>query len=149
MLSSSVFRDFENDYAPHHIDIMMKRLLDNQTVHFVTPSDAKFNRFEGEQEVQDYLAHRSSKYVPIEVRELARGGEAVVYRVEHSNLEEVVAKCTLGSGGTDAFLDLMQETHSLKLLKNRNLICEVKEEIIEIEQGTNRIINYCVVVEQA
>jgi len=35
------------------------------------------------------------------------------------------------------------------LLKNRNLICEVKEEIFEIEEGTNRIVNYCVVVEQA
>ena len=142
-----MFKDFESDYAPSHTDIMMKRLLENQTVHFVAPSDAKPNRFESEHEVQEYLAHRSSKYVPIEVRELARGGEAVVYRVEHSSLEEVVAKCTLG--GTDAFLDLMHETHSLKLLKNKNLICEVKEEIIEIEQGTNRIINYCVVVEQA
>jgi len=97
------------------------------------------------------LATRSSKYKPIEVRELARGGEAVVYRVEHNNLEEVVVKCTLGSGlnRNEAFLDLMQETHSLKLLKNRNLICEVKEEIFEIEEGTNRIVNYCVVVEQA
>ena len=117
----------------------------------MSAAEAKLNKFESEQEVQDYLAHRSSKYTPIEVRELARGGEAVVYRVEHSSLEEVVAKCTLGSGEgrTEAFLDLRQETHSLKLLKNRNLICEVKEEIIEIEEGTNRIVNYCVVVEQA
>lgn len=31
----------------------------------------------------------------INIRELGRGGEGVVYRIEHSNLDEVVAKVAL------------------------------------------------------
>ena len=39
---------------------------------------------------------KSNKYKDaVAVTELARGGEAVVYRIDHTNLDEVVVKCTL------------------------------------------------------
>ena len=44
----------------------------------------------------NFLQKYSKQYQNvIEVKELARGGEAIVYKMEHSNLDEVVAKCTL------------------------------------------------------
>ena len=44
--------------------------------------------------IKDLLA-QSNKYKAIDYTELARGGEAVIYRVEHSGTDEVVAKCSL------------------------------------------------------
>lgn len=64
------------------------------------------------------------------VTELARGGEAVVYRVEHTGIDEVVVKCSLSKS---SFWELMEETHMLKLLKIESLICEIKEEIIDYD----------------
>jgi hypothetical protein len=37
----------------------------------------------------------------ISVSELARGGEAIVYRVENTTLDEIVAKCTIFQEGAD------------------------------------------------
>ena len=31
----------------------------------------------------------------MDVRDLARGGEAVVYRIDHMGIDEIVAKCPL------------------------------------------------------
>ncbi len=89
-----------------------------------------------------YLEKNSNYIRPVAVKELARGGEAVVYRIEHAGLDEVVAKCSL----TD-INDIMEETQTLKLLKNDEFICEIKEEIIEYDTKTNEPLNYCVLVE--
>ncbi len=96
--------------------------------------------------IEQYIAENSKKIKPVFMKELARGGEAVVYRIEHTGLEEVVAKCTLkGSGNT--FLEIMNESQMLKLLQNEDCICSVKEEIIEMDKDTNQITNYTVIVE--
>ena len=46
--------------------------------------------------IEDYLRKHSLKYRDVvAVKELARGGESVVYRLDHKNLDEVVLKQTL------------------------------------------------------
>ncbi len=71
------------------------------------------HRFESDEEVRLYLERNSNYIRPVAMKELARGGEAVVYRIEHTGLEEVVAKCSLAR---ETFRDIMEETHTLKLL---------------------------------
>jgi hypothetical protein len=50
------------------------------------------------------------------LREIAKGNEAVVYRIDHVNSDEVVLKCILDHSNDeycelqDAFVDLMNET---------------------------------------
>ncbi|CDW74222.1 UNKNOWN [Stylonychia lemnae] len=91
----------------------------------------------------------------IHVSELARGGEAVVYRVENMYLDEVVAKCALIKENSNAdelkenFYNIMNETQQLRLLKNENFIAQVKEEIIEFNSYKKEITNYCAIVERA
>ena len=80
-----------------------------------------------------FLQTYSKKYSNvIEVRELARGGEAVVYRLEHQNLDEVIAKCTLINDDEkdmseihEAFMEILAESQQLKLLANDNYIAQV------------------------
>ena len=46
-------------------------------------------------ELKDYLKWRSKNYKNvIEINEIARGGEAIVYRLEHINIDEVIIKTT-------------------------------------------------------
>ena len=48
------------------------------------------------------------------IRELAKGGEAIVYRLEHKNLDEVILKCALHSDNEDskneALIDILSES---------------------------------------
>ena len=59
-----------------------------------------------------------------EVKELARGGECVVYTVDNAELDEIVAKCTLfdnifdASGMNSSYDATMYESQTLKLLRN-------------------------------
>jgi hypothetical protein len=39
-----------------------------------------------EKEIKSYLLEKSKYMKPLEVKEIGRGGEAVVFRVEHTNL---------------------------------------------------------------
>jgi len=101
---------------------------------------------ENAEQLKAYLESKSATVNPVFVKELARGGEAVVYRIEHTGLDEVVAKCTLRSDAS-TLMDLMRETHMLKLLHNEDCICQVKEEIVEIDEKTQQVTNYCAIVE--
>ena len=43
-----------------------------------------------------YLKEKSRNYQNVlGVNKIAQGGEAIVYRVEHTGLDEIVAKCTI------------------------------------------------------
>ncbi len=102
---------------------MIKRLLLNQRINFTSETDINHK-----ETLIDILS-KSQRYKAVDYKELARGGEAVVYRVEHIGTDEVVAKCSLKDNCLE---DIMTETQMLKLIKNKDLICDVKEEIIEI-----------------
>lgn len=68
---------------------------------------------------------------------LAKGGEAIVYRVEHTGSDEIVIKCPLFD--PEASLDnlttlydsIFYESALLKLLPYYKHMAEIKEEIIE------------------
>lgn len=106
---------FEKQYkGPKNREIMIKRLLRNQTVRQASGGEDS-HRFETDEGVRLYLERNSNYIRPVAMKELARGGEAVVYRIEHTGLDEVVAKCSLSSDRY-TFTDIMQETHTLKLL---------------------------------
>lgn len=57
--------------------------------------DEKSKAFETDEDIKDFLRTRSRIIYPIDVKELAKGGEAVVYRITHTGIDEVVAKCSL------------------------------------------------------
>ena len=101
-LKKSVIQAFDKQYGPENKDILMKRLLCNQTIK---PSSQAASSFDTPESILNYLEKNSNYIRPVTVKELARGGEAVVYRIEHAGLDEVVAKCSLSS-----YLDIMEET---------------------------------------
>jgi hypothetical protein len=54
----------------------------------------------------EFLRDYSKTYKNIiECSEIARGGEAIVYRVTHTGLDEIVAKCPVFSREGVAFSD--------------------------------------------
>ncbi len=76
-----------------------------------------------------YLDAHSKRYSDvIDVKQLAKGGEAIVFRVEHSNLDEVVAKCTINDPTSEkedlvlTFSSIFYESETLKLLNNVDYI---------------------------
>ena len=77
------------------MDVFIKRVCQNQTINTSTISLNFHNDFNTPESIMKYLESKSKYINPIYVKELARGGEAVVYRVEHKNLDEVVVKCSL------------------------------------------------------
>jgi hypothetical protein len=51
---------------------------------------------ESDKSFENYLINNANSIEKIiSIKELSRGGESVVYRIEHSGLEEIVAKTTL------------------------------------------------------
>lgn len=47
-------------------------------------------------DVLEFLKFNSRFYPTVQdVSKIAQGGEAIVYRVEHGELDEIVAKCTI------------------------------------------------------
>jgi hypothetical protein len=90
-------------------------------------------------EVEDYLKDHSRFYPSVlSVKFLAKGGEAIVYRVEHGELDEIVAKCSyFESWATPEMIKasydaMLYESQTLKLLKNYDSMTSIREEIIEI-----------------
>eukprot|EP00347_Sterkiella_histriomuscorum_P008087 403346420 len=157
LISTDILADFKQDYQSSQ-NVLLQRLLENQNLQLTSTSETTRNNihdFQNEQSVKKYLAKHSKFVSPLSVKELARGGEAVVYRVEHTNLEEIVAKCTLIQNHSNfeqnnqTFLDILKETQMLRLLKNEDHIAQVKEEMIEYNQSKSMITNYCVIVERA
>jgi len=87
--------------------------------------------------------------------EIARGGESAVYRVEHTGLDEIVAKCPIlppeakHEDVIRAYEGIFYESQTLKLNNKRELMAEIKEEIIEYNEEKGIITRYCVLVECA
>eukprot|EP00347_Sterkiella_histriomuscorum_P001520 403371716 len=111
-----------------------------------------------DEELYEYLKQNSRLYKNvINIKELARGGEAIVYRLEHQGLDEVVLKMTKQKpkNSEDPFLkqysyfDIVSESQQLKLLQSEQYIAKVKEEIIEFDHDQKLIQRYSVVVKRA
>lgn len=89
---------------------------------------------------------------------LAKGGEAVVYTVNHLGTDEIVGKLPVSSldkEGSDQVKymyevgSIIYESQILKMNALNSHICEIKEEIIEYNEEKKIITGYLVVVEQA
>eukprot|EP00347_Sterkiella_histriomuscorum_P010727 403375153 len=93
----------------------------------------------------------------ISISEIARGGESVVYKLDHLGVDEVVIKQSVTNKNNkmdevikqSVLTNQMGETQQLKLLQSDKFIAQVKEEIIEYDVDNNIIKNYLVVVERA
>eukprot|EP00347_Sterkiella_histriomuscorum_P001615 403371352 len=115
-------------------------------------------------DLKQYIQENSLVYDKVlDVRLLAKGGEAVVYRLEHIGKDEVVIKTTIADSHYNqiegavlyqsqlqsAYLDIMSETQNLKLLHCYQYIANVKEGIIEFDFDQGLIQKYFVIVERA
>lgn len=75
-----------------------------------------------------------------------------MFGVSHTGVDEVVIKCPLPNDEINPnllFIGMMEESLMLKLCPLKSHICEVKEELIEYNYETKKVISYCVVVERA
>lgn len=107
-------RDYED--SP---EVMINRCIDNQQLISINYDEQKKEqRALNEYDLLKYLKKRSNNYKNvINIQELARGGEAIVYRLEYLGIDEVVIKTTqLQEKLNDplktqeAFIDIMSET---------------------------------------
>ena len=92
----------------------------------------------------------------IQLKQLAIGGEAIVFRMFTTDNQELVAKCTLFDENSsnpanihNAFLSILRESQILKLLNNSQCIPVVKEEMFILDENTSLIKRYLVIVEKA
>ena len=53
------------------------------------------------------------------------------------------------SGDDQAMVDILEESHLIRLLENKEHVVDIYEEIMEINKETRTIKNYLVLVEQA
>lgn len=81
---------------------------------------------------------------------LGKGGEAVVFSVTPYLPMEVIAKVPLAKeGDCQVFADLLQENHLLKLLANKDYVCEVLEEVALYNSKHDKIIGMVALIESA
>ena len=105
---------------PDNLDLIIKRATVKQTVIFTedtTPSG--ITTTDG---LELFLKQHSQSYPSIiQADFLAKGGEAIVYRIEHTGLDEIVVKTPLFSddGNTDKLIEqydsIFYESQLLKL----------------------------------
>ncbi|CDW87753.1 protein kinase domain containing protein [Stylonychia lemnae] len=139
-----------------HIDYLYNRAVMYQLVHEINYKNKVSNEGD-DNSMLKFLSEHSLRYKNvINLKELARGGEAVVYRLQHIDLDEVVAKCTLIDSQQqdqqqrhEQLLDIFSESQQLKLLANDNYIAQVKEEIIVIDKAQGNLSQYVAIVERA
>ncbi len=87
--------------------------------------------------------------------QLAKGGEAIVYIIEHSLPDEIIIKCPILTKEqkdyslTTAFNSIIYESQTINLNKHSGYVVNNVEEIILYHEETGIITNYCVIVESA
>lgn len=107
-------------------------------------------RLDSELKIVEFLK-KSQQFKHLEnIQKLAEGGESIVYKINYAGFEEVVLKVPKDKlqqvGGYE---DLVHETQLIKSIYNENYTVEVKEEIIEVDQKSRRLLRYCVIEERA
>ena len=91
----------------------------------------------------------------VKITELARGGESIVYTLEHSLPDELVIKCPKldqkqqSDNLPIAFNGILYESQTINLNPHQGHIVNNVEEIILYNANKGVITNYCVIVEKA
>ncbi|CDW76957.1 serine threonine protein kinase-like protein [Stylonychia lemnae] len=138
---SDIIEQFQDDFK-HNPEQLYELASQNQTLTLVDFENQQNNEgTPSAKQLEEYLSSRSKKYQNvIEINELASGAEAIVFRLEHHEIDEVVIKTNKVLSKSknpknfqQPFIDFMRETLQLKLLQNKNFIAEVREEIIEYD----------------
>lgn len=94
LLHVRILKDYIDQYKGEKLDTIIMRAGENQTIYL--SKNTEINPIMNANDVQEFLKYNSRKYNSIiSAEELARGGEAVVYRVESTSRDEIVAKCSL------------------------------------------------------
>lgn len=93
LLHSKILLDFRGEYV-NDLSLLIKRATAKQTI--IKTRSPKFKSFNQPTEVESFLRNYSKAYPNIiQAAFLAKGGEAIVYRIEHEGPEEIVARCPL------------------------------------------------------
>eukprot|EP00347_Sterkiella_histriomuscorum_P004513 403360175 len=146
---------YQSDFK-NNDHIMIKRCMQHQNILQYQQSDNQQIIQEGQ--MIDYLKMHSKLFQnAISISEIAKGGESVVYKLDHLGVDEVVIKQSVTNTNNkidevikqSALTNQMGETQQLKLLQSDKFIAKVKEEIIEFDFENNFIKNYLAVVERA
>lgn len=135
ILHGNIIKEYWTQFG-QNMKLIIKRATSKQNIFFTRSKVA--SGLKNDDELRSFLKNYSKVYHSIiGTRELARGGEAVVYRIEHAGLDEIVAKCPLLSPEAtseeiiEAYQGIFYESQTLKLNAKRELMAEIKEEIIE------------------
>eukprot|EP00347_Sterkiella_histriomuscorum_P019909 403339846 len=148
---------YQSDFKDND-QIMIKRCMQHQNILQFQQSDTDNLQNIQEGQMIDYLKMHSKLFQnAISISEIARGGESVVYKLDHLGVDEVVIKQSVTDTNNkidevtkqSVLTNQMGETQQLKLLQSDKFIAQVKEEIIEYDVDNNIIKNYLVVVERA
>ena len=111
--------------------------------------------------MSNFLAKYSRYFKDVvKVSELARGGEAIVYTLEHSLPDELVIKCPILVENEDSksgvkkpafpdFESILYESQTINLNPHQGHMVNNVEEIILYNEKLGIITNYVVIVEKA
>ena len=100
--------------------------------------------------IKDYISEKGYNYHEVEsLSFLAKGGESYVMSGEIKLPVEVVMKMILPSKSLTAetLIGILNESHMINLLTNKDYVVQIFEEIIEFNPNTNEILNYIVTIE--
>ncbi|CDW80463.1 UNKNOWN [Stylonychia lemnae] len=138
---SDIIEQFKDDFQ-QNLEQLYELASQNQTLALVDDQSKSYGESTPTAKMlEEYLKIRSKKYQNvIEINQLAKGGEAIVFRLEHHEIDEVVIKTNLdlSNNSQKAFIDFMRETLYLKILQNKDYIAEVREEIIQYDQHNRK-----------
>eukprot|EP00347_Sterkiella_histriomuscorum_P020028 403339373 len=148
IILSENIHNFKNQYDnPQDI---INRATSQQTV--ISGFKNKDIDIASEGKIMEFLRKFSNNYKKIiGINEIGRGGEAIVYKVEHQQFDEIVAKCAIikNENSQYALMKIMGESQQLKLLGNPMYVAQVKEEVVLFDKQSNQVTQYLSVVERA
>lgn len=130
---------------------MLRRISQNQTI--IPSINKKIVVLKEPLPLEEFLTEHSKSYNNIiEATYLAEGGEAVIFNLEHTGLDEIVIKCPLNKesfSSDEVYVEILIESQMLKLIPHNDYIAQIKEELIEINMELAKLTKYCVIVERA
>lgn len=138
-LSSEILKEYDVELNGN-LPLVIKRACSKQTIILTNATEVQ--TIDDPKILADFLRDYSKTYKNIiSCDELARGGEAIVYRVTHTGLDEIVAKCPVFNNPDgrkfdeeevdSAYQSIFYESQTLKLMPHEDYIAQIKEEIIE------------------
>lgn len=93
MIHSQILKEYEKDFNGDFARII-KRATSRQNIIRTDSKDLRI--LATKEDFEDYLKKNSKVYSNIyNANFIAKGGEAIVYRIIHEGLDEIVAKCPI------------------------------------------------------